>query len=284
MAALYGLYRCEVNFYAHAARSMKARTPRCYFGDVNEAGTEFVLLLEDLGANGTLGDQVAGCTLEHAKLALREVARVHASWWGSPELAQMTWLPLGTDLLEISMTQAYPPGWQACMDIYGAKIPPEVRAVADGLNERMLKLFSGRDDMPLTLMHADYRLDNMFFGNQGSGYDLAIIDWQIVNRGWAAYDVAYFLTSNLERDVRQAHQRELVRLYHDELVSQGVRGYSFDDCWLHYRESALAYLANMIGNAASLDTANERGVELFDMILGRASQTVLDLDALALLP
>jgi hypothetical protein len=34
------------------------------------------------------------------------------------------------------------------------------------------------DGGALTIMHADYRLDNMFFGAPGAPYEFAVIDWQ----------------------------------------------------------------------------------------------------------
>jgi hypothetical protein len=43
-------------------------------------------------------------------------------------------------------------------------------------------------------------------------------------------------------------------------------------------------MCNMVGNVASLDMANERGVQLFDEIFERVATAVTDLDALALVP
>lgn len=40
----------------------------------------------------------------------------------------------------------------------------------------------------------------------------------------------------------------------------------------------------MVANAASLDVANERGVALFDLIIGRAAGAVEDLQSLDALP
>jgi aminoglycoside phosphotransferase (APT) family kinase protein len=38
----------------------------------------------------------------------------------------------------------------------------------------------------MTAAHGDYRADNLFFGNPGSGYDVAVIDWQSPNKGWGS--------------------------------------------------------------------------------------------------
>jgi hypothetical protein len=279
-AASYGLYRCEVNVYTLMAHEIPLRIPRCYFGAMNPDATEFLLLLEDLSLSGRLGDQVAGCALADARIALEGLATLHAAWWNKPRLDELAWLPLGTDLGRISLEQAYPHGWQPALERYSSFFSPEVRAAAPTLNERLLPLFERFQDAPLTIMHADWRLDNFFFGRPNGDYDFAVIDWQIANRGWGAYDVAYFMSTNLEPDVRREHGDALLRMYFDELVSGGVHDYAFDTLQNDFRMSIALYLANMIGNVTSLDVTNERGVALFELMLGRVAQAVDDVDAL----
>ncbi len=279
-AASYGLYRCEVNFYREIAGSISLRTPRCYYSRMNDDATEFLLLLEDLSATGRLGDQVAGCTLDDARLAIRELARFHASWWQHPALEQMDWLPRGVELGRISLEEAYPHGWRPCLDRYRHLLSPDLQRAAPALNERLLRMFPRFERAPTTIMHADYRLDNMFFGTPGSGYDLAVIDWQIANRGWGAYDVAYFLGSNLDPAERRAHEASLLRDYHRTLLEAGSRDYSWELCQEDYTLSLITYLANLIGNVASLDPTNERGLALFELLFTRVVAAVTDLNAL----
>ena len=52
---------------------------------------------------------------------------------------------------------------------------------------------------PRGLAHADYRLDNLLFGEHGAPRPLTVVDWQTV--GWSSpmLDAAYFLGSGLER-------------------------------------------------------------------------------------
>jgi aminoglycoside/choline kinase family phosphotransferase len=284
MASMYGLYRCEVNFYRHVAGAISLRTPRCYYGDVDDAGTTFLLLLEDLGQTGVMGDQVVGCRLEQARLAVRELARFHATWLENPKLNAMEWLPLGIDLGRMSLERAYPAGWEICVRDYGDKLPRRLVDAIPTLNERLLAMLPQFEDAPLTIMHGDYRLDNMFFGGRESGYELAVIDWQIANRGWGLYDVAYFLTSNLEPDARRTHEEELLREYHAIVTKESGVEYDWQRCREDYALSTAVYFANMVGNIASLDPADERGLALFDLILTRIATAVEDLDALSALP
>lgn len=285
LAAMYGLYRAEVNFYREIAAEVTTRTPRCYYGAVADDGRTFALITEDLAQSGQVGDQVAGCSLEHARMAVRELARFHAAWWNHPGLPGMGWMPVGTELARISWEQAYPAGWRTAVERYSRFLTPQLLEAVPRLNERMVALlpqFAGKDQ---TVMHGDYRLDNLFFGGDGSGYDVAVIDWQILNRGWGTYDLAYFVGMNLPIAERRAHERELVRDYLDALTQANATvSYAMDDCWQDYALSMVAYMCNMVGNVASLDMANERGVQLFDDIFERVATAVTDLDALALVP
>jgi hypothetical protein len=279
-AAAYGLYRCEVNFYTQMAAAIPLRIPACYFGAMSADATEFALLLEDLSLTGRLGDQVGGCALADACTAIEHLARLHAAWWANPRLDALQWLPLGVDLGRISLEQAYPLGWRPALERYERFFSPAIRAAAPTLNERLLALFDRFEAAPLTIMHADWRLDNFFFGTAGSGYDLAVIDWQIANRGWAAYDVAYFISGNLTPEARRKHEDALLRAYHDKLTAGGVRDYPFETLRDDYCSSVAVYLANMIGNIMSLDQTNERGMRLFETMLERIATAVTDLDAL----
>lgn len=57
LAGMYGFYLCEVNAYRHLTPHVAIRTPRCYFSAISDDATTFLLLLEDLGAGGRMGDQ-----------------------------------------------------------------------------------------------------------------------------------------------------------------------------------------------------------------------------------
>ena len=42
---------------------------------------------------------------------------------------------------------------------------------------------------PCTILHGDYRLDNLFFGDVPGGAPVAAVDWQISSKGRGPYDV-----------------------------------------------------------------------------------------------
>jgi Ecdysteroid kinase-like family len=284
IAAFYGFYRTEVGFYRELAPRISLRTPRCYFSAINDEATEFALLMEDMSTTGRVGDQVGGCKFTQAELAFKHLAVLHASWWNRDELSELSWLPTLVELARAALSQAYPQGWRPFVEAYGHVLPADVREAAPDLNERVLKLVDEFEGGPMTLVHGDWRLDNFFFGNAGAGYGLAVVDWQVTNRGYPTYDLAWFLGGNLEPEQRRQWEGELIRLYQRTLAEKGVADYSFDECWQDYRRNLLAILAGSImANFATFDPTNERGVAPFELLLRRYSAAVSDLHAMELL-
>ena len=53
----------------------------------------------------------------------------------------------------------------------------------------------GESGGPRGLVHGDYRLDNMLFGEAGAERPLTVVDWQTVTWGPATTDASYFLAA-----------------------------------------------------------------------------------------
>jgi hypothetical protein len=277
---LYGLYEREVRFYREIASRSQLDCARCYAADWDAAAAQSFILLEDLGLHGTVGDQIAGCTPAEAALALRHLARFHATWWDNPEMAKISWLQRGSDLVRASMTQVYEDSRAPFLEVFGERLAPEVRDSVTGLNERVLAAMDEFDRRDLyTIVHGDFRIDNLFFGCNGGPYELAVIDWQSPNRGWGAYDLAYFMSGSMPPEQRRAGERAALERYHRTLRDGGVKGYSFDDLLADYRASLMVYLAIFVVNGATLERSNERAVQLFEVIFDRLNSAIVDHDA-----
>lgn len=85
-----GFYRSEVMLYREAAHRAEIKTPAMYVAEINPSG-DFVLLLEDM-APAEPGDQMRGCTLNEARMALCEAAKLHAAFWNDTDLMRQDWL------------------------------------------------------------------------------------------------------------------------------------------------------------------------------------------------
>ena len=276
---LLGLYEKEAGFYRDVAPEMDLRVPRCYHNQV-EDGIHFILLLEDL-APMRAGDQLAGCTLEEAELALTTVARLHAHWWGRDDVARFdSWLPQpGSPYFEI-LKHAYLAAVDAFHEKWDHLVSPNIRSLVD----RMAADYDGFVDVgvgrePHTFIHGDFRLDNMMFGEECDRF--ALVDFQLPFLANPLWDVVYFLAGSFEPAWRREHQDHLIALYHQTLVDEGVSGYPLERCREDYRACALVLLGYLVTNAADLDidTINERGRELIDKIFSGYGTMIDDLDS-----
>lgn len=276
-----GLYQRENAFFTFAAAETPMRIPRCYYLHGDPSTETFALLLEDF-ATMRPGNQLASCSIDEARLAMEAAAGLHARWWNNPRLQDFAaWLPGAGDpyflFLEMAFRQAIP-SFDA---IYGHLIAPEVRELVDTFAENYQRLVAGLATDVVTMVHGDYRLDNMLFGERPEDPPLAVIDWQLPFRSIPQWDIAYFLAGNFDPDVRRANQVDLIRAYHEALCRNGVTGYTFDDAWRDYRKAALVLIGYMVTGAADVDpeTLNDRGRELMDRMFSRYAEAVLDLDS-----
>ncbi len=136
-------------------------------------------------------------------------------------------------------------------------------------------------DLVHGLVHGDYRLDNMLFGQSGADRPLTVVDWQTVTWGPATMDVAYFLGCALADDVRRDNYDALLGAYHTALGPAPLL--SVDDVREGVRRQAFFGVMMAIVSSMLVERT-ERGDEMFMTMLRRHSQHVLDTDALATLP
>jgi hypothetical protein len=272
-----GVYGKEVRFYNELKETVGIRTPRCFFGDVDAAdGGHFVMLMEDL-APAVQGDQLAGCSVDAAQIALAELARLHAPRWADPELEKLDFLARSVEESATVLQMIYKGLWAAFAERYGERLPEEALALSerlgDGLQHWVLETQS-----PLTLVHGDYRLDNMLFGTPEGGYPLAVVDWQTIALGPGLADASYFLGASLLTEDRRAHEQDLVRAYFDHLCAAGIRDYTWDDCWREYRRQTFAGVVMSVV-ASMIVEQTARGDEMFLAMATRHTAHALDLDA-----
>jgi aminoglycoside phosphotransferase (APT) family kinase protein len=273
-------YRSEVGFYDRVARHMTVPTPRCFYRDITADGADFVLMLADQ-APAAQGDQIRGCTAAQARVAVAALAGLHGPSWCDP-----VWL----DLTEVAMPK---PGDRAAaeglgaicrmatakvLDDLGSRLPPDDRAVfADAMDAVDTWLIHA--PVRYSLMHGDYRLDNLLFHPDDSR--VTVVDWQTVGIGLPARDLSYFIATGLTPDARAAYQRALVEDYRNALARQGIADYDHDTCWHDYRFGMIqATLTPALGHMFA--TPSERGNEMVVAMLLRACRALRELDTLAL--
>lgn len=274
-------YRSECAFYASVADRVKIPVPQCFHCDIADDATDYALLLADQ-APAAQGDQIAGCGEQQAALAVTALAGLHGPTWCGPE-----W-PTFPDL---AMTQ---------LDVAGAQGMGEIAQMSADITIDKLGAKLGTDDCDtlkdamslvtpwvlarperFSLIHGDYRLDNMLFAPDGDR--VWVVDWQTLGVGLPTRDLAYFTATSLEPSLRAAIERDLVAEYHSALLSHGVSGYERETCWQDYRFGAIqALLLSALGFAFAVGT--DRGDDMITTMLRRGCQAVRELDTLDLVP
>ena len=271
------LYRSEVSFYRQLAHTVAIHTPKAYVAEIDLANDDFTLLFEDLGP-ARQGDQLAGCDLADAEVAVREAAALHAPRWGDASLLALDWILLKAERAQ-AITAMLPPIIGLYRERYDGQLEPEFMALVEKLPAAMARM---REDAtsPFTVQHGDYRLDNILFDIQGGARPMATLDWQTVGVGPGATDVAYFLSAGLDADLRRANEQDLIRLYLDELQRRGVQDYGWDACWRDYRRFTLHGILMGVFSALAVERT-ERGDALFLKMTRGACQMAADLDSFA---
>ena len=272
-----GIYEREIRFYRELAPRLGGPLPVCHAAAFEPERGWFTLLLEDV-APAVQGDQIAGCTVDEARVAVHELARLHAPVFGNPELSVTPWLNQPNPLGQAVMA----PLLGMFLERYGDRVSPEHQDVCRRFVASLDDWTADRRP-PLGLVHGDYRLDNMMFGAAGARHRFVVVDWQTVGWGSAMTDVSYFLGASLKLEDRRASEQTLVGEYFEQLQAHGVRGLSWEECWLGYRRQSFLGLLMTVGPAVIVERT-ARGDDMFMTSVARYAQQVLDLDAFELLP
>jgi hypothetical protein len=267
-------YEIEVRFYKEIASTVGIRTPDCHYAAVDPDTGWFTLVLEDL-APAVQGDQMAGCSVDQAALALEELTKLHAPRWADDELTKLDWLHRSEQGPGIAMILGSL--FAGFVDRYEERLDPAHLQLARQLVASAPYLMSQRTG-PICLTHGDYRLDNMLFGTAAGGPPLAVVDWQTTTTGPPLSDASYFVGAGLQVEERRANEEELIREYHRGLLAAGVEGFDWDTCWSDYRQYSFGGLIMAIV-ASMLVERTPRGDDMFMTMASRHSTQALDLGA-----
>lgn len=274
-----GFYGSEVAFYRDFAKATSVRAPACYFAWLSDDGGQFVLLLEDISPARS-GDELAGCTLAEAKLALGNLAGLHAPLWGSDSLDAAGPIRRTTRDDAAVFAGHMAKAGKSFHDIHACRFAEEILTLVDAFIPRFEAWFHAAD-RSASLTHNDYRLDNLMF-THGAEPECVAVDWQTFTVSHPGFDVGLMLGASVPTELRRAHEEELLRVYYDRLIALGVKSYGFSDCIEDFHYGAFLGVKNAVVGLRGV-TMTDRGLTMFDTKLGRACATIFDHDSLAML-
>ena len=270
------VYEREHCFYRDLAAQTPLRTPShfhitCEVSDDPHA-EHYLMLMEDL-SHLTIGDQLAGVTVDQARAALVGLAAHHARFWNAAGLDDADFIPVIDGPLNQAGQQIYAASYPGFIEVFGEVLDPRISAFGERYGDIRPAILDRLAQMPHTLVHFDYRADNLFFDDDGS---VVVIDWQAISVGGGAADVGYFLSQNLSIDDRRAHEDDLLQAYHDALVANGVTDYPYDELVADYDIGILCGWIIPAFAVGSLDVSSERAMALWNEVVDRVQTAILD--------
>jgi hypothetical protein len=265
-----------MRFYTELAAEVPLRIPRCFHPGDGDVGTE-PLLLEDL-TSWSAGNQLAGLTLEQTRAVLGDLAGMHSKFWNSSRLAGADWLLRIDSPVHIGvMSQMAAAGIEPMRERFEGIIDSDAMDRGLEVCRRFGDVLTAVGQSgPKTLVHEDFRLDNLLFGPNG---ERLVLDWQVPSYAPGAHDVAYLLTGSLQADLLSVHWKDLLQHYHECLLAGGVSDYSWEDLLGQYRRCVLYSFIFPLALASALSIESEHGAELGEVMVTRVFRHADEVDA-----
>lgn len=312
MGEMLGAYWREIHFYEELASEVPVRVPALYYSAltpdtmreksddvvrvldrfpgwlvarlngltrwlVKRNAHRYVLLIEDL-APARVGDQLRGGAPEACEPVLRAAAAMHARYWNDGALGDRFWLArqtAGARMRQRIFRQAAPRFRARYPELMASADPNGPAAIVDWLEANgMVLSLALHAEAPQTLLHCDFRLDNVYFAEAGEEEQVIFGDWQMTGYGAAAYDVAYLLSGALTTEITEREERALLGTYHEALRAGGV-DYPFESLLRDYKRSLFSVL-HILASTDQVEMGDGRGVPLMDAWVERTFRRLRD--------
>jgi hypothetical protein len=273
-STVFSMYLREARFFAELTDQVTMRVPTCFHALVDEETSRFVVVMEDLGGLRCV-DQTVGMRVADAERAVDALAGWHATWWGRADdlVARGLALSLADPIYPAVLPMVFGEGW-AKLHAEGIELPPAIEAIGDRFADAIAGLLAALAIEPTTMIHGDFRADNLLFGDDGS---VAVVDFQLTGQGSGAYDLAYFVTQSLEVGDAAIHEQALFDRWLDGLRAGGVAEGDLGRLWDDYRTAALFCLVYPVVAWRGMDAADPRQRDLVLSMLRRFDRAVEEL-------
>ena len=222
----------ESRFYLELAPRITMRVPRCVNAIIDEENQRGILVMNDLVADGArFCSALDPFGVEEAALTLEQIARLHVA---SAVLPTAPWLPCRIE--QLAQTQVYRAGQiQPLLDDPRgdglAASTRSARLLFDGL-----KALAARSaGQAQTLLHGDCHAGNIYWTADGPGFT----DWQLVQHGHWALDVAYHIGAVLPVEIAEREERHLLDHYLQTLRKLGGTAPDRETAWTDYRAAQI---------------------------------------------
>lgn len=310
-----GLYEKEIRFYRDLQPIMNIRTPTHYYSALDIADDpdvilerlrgmnrlpiwvirvimalagwvvtgnprKYALLIEDL-SDYRMGDQAKGCSDEDVKNVISTMAQMHAQFWDSKALTEMTWISPYA-VVSRMMQMRYLQSIGRFISEEGGNLSLEQRDTLNWLKVNGIALTELFGEESATLLHGDCRLDNICFDDKLN--QVIFFDWQTMQSGPGAADLAYFISATLTEEDGEDRVNAIIEHYLQTLNLYGITLNPQRLRW-QYEAGMLLMLHRLLPAiyAGNMDLNAERGLPLMKGWLMRILKRLIPIDPQRLL-
>jgi hypothetical protein len=223
----------ESDFYRQLASSLPVRVPECVATVIDRETQLGIVIMRDLIAQGArFCSALEAFTEDEAAQSLEQLCRLHTA---AIPLDDYPWI--GRRVAAFARGEYVPaPMLQQMLNGPRGEGLPQRTRDADLLMRAMKALTVLDESGPAVMVHGDSHAGNIFRTREGPG----LIDWQVLQRGGWALDVAYHIAAVLPVELAERCERSLLRHYLDMARRCGASVPGEEEAWALYR-SAVVY-------------------------------------------
>ena len=173
-------YELESIFYRDLAERTPTPVPRCFWNAADTDTGDFMLILEDLEGYSVGGQTADEVDVDLVTALVREAARLHTTWWNDDASLARASLPdaEGPELRAwMRVAREGLPIWERTR---GGQYPRKVVTQISAAMSDIERLAATAAEGATTLVHGDYRLDNVMYAPDNLERPLVVLDWQLV--------------------------------------------------------------------------------------------------------
>jgi aminoglycoside/choline kinase family phosphotransferase len=257
----------ETLFYRDLANQVPVRVPPCIHAELNAAGDNGVIVMQDIIHDGaTFLSALKPFTPDETRECLEQIALLHAATWQGKALYDQPWIPRFLD--QIGSRPIMPlEALQAMLDGPKGDPLPAIIKDASRLQNGLQALAAQIRERPACLVHGDAHAGNIYIDAHGA---YGLVDWQILQKGEWAQDVAYHIAAVLSPEDRRSHERALLDHYRDRLKALGGPDLRAEEAWTRYR-AAMVYgyflwtITQKVEPAITLEFVRRLGLAVADL-------------------
>ena len=222
----------EADFYEKLKPQLQVRCPDLVASVIDREQPSGIIIMRDvIDQGGRFCSALEPFTADQAASSLDQLAQLHS---GRFLLDETPWVkPRVADFVN----NAYVPQpllQELLNGPRGVGLP--ARTLDAGLLLKALAAVAELDaTLPQYLVHGDSHAGNIYRTSEGSG----LIDWQILQRGGWALDIAYHIAAVLPVEVAEREERNLLEHYLATMRSLGSEIPDFGIAWEQYRKSVV---------------------------------------------